>query len=61
MLAGLALLFIIQNLTAINVSFIFWTLSISHSLLMLILFLAGLILGWFMHSFSLQSRKNVTK
>jgi len=61
MLAGLALLFVIQNLTAVNVSFIFWTFSISHSLLMLLLFLTGLILGWLMHSFSLQSRKNVTK
>ena len=56
-LAGLVLLFIIQNLTAIKVSFLFWTLSISSSFLMFILFLIGFILGWLLHSNSIHSRK----
>jgi putative membrane protein len=56
-LAGLALIFIFQNFTVINIRFLFWTLSISRSLLMLLLFLIGLILGWLLHSYSIHSRK----
>jgi putative membrane protein len=56
-LAGLALLFIIQNFAVINIRFLFWTLSISRSLLMFLLFLIGLILGWLLHSYSIHSRK----
>jgi putative membrane protein len=56
-LAGLVLLFIFQNFTIINIRFLFWTLSISRSLLMFLLFLMGLILGWLLHSYSIHSRK----
>lgn len=56
-LAGLALLFIIQNFAVIDIRFLFWTLSISRSLLMFSLFLIGLILGWSLHSYSIYSRK----
>jgi len=58
-LAGLVLLFIIQNLTAININFIFWTLYISSSFLMFILFLIGFILGWLLHNYSIHSREKV--
>jgi uncharacterized integral membrane protein len=58
-LAGLALLFLIQNIEVININFLFWTLSISRSLLMFSVLLVGLILGWLLHSHSIQSRKIV--
>lgn len=51
-LASLALVFIIQNFAVINIRFFFWTLSISSALLMFSLLLIGLILGWFLHSYS---------
>jgi len=56
-LAGLALLFIIQNFAVIDIRFLFWTLAISCSLLMFSLSLIGLILGWLLHSYSIHSRK----
>ena len=56
-LAGLALIFIFQNFAVIDIRFLFWTLVISRSLLMLLLFLMGLILGWLLHSYSSHSRK----
>ena len=56
-LASLALLFIIQNFAVIDIRFLFWTLAISRSLLMFLLFLIGLILGWSLHSYSIHSRK----
>ncbi|MHC4843715.1 MAG: LapA family protein [Planctomycetota bacterium] len=49
----------IQNLTAININFIFWTLYISSSFLMFILFLIGFILGWLLHNYSIHSREKV--
>jgi len=56
-LASLALIFIIQNFAVIDIRFLFWTLAISRSLLMFLLFLMGLILGWSLHSYSIHSRK----
>ena len=49
-LAGVALLFIIQNATVMNLRFLFWTLSMSGALLMLLILSVGVILGWLLHS-----------
>jgi uncharacterized integral membrane protein len=56
-LAGLAFLFIIQNISVIDIRFLFWTLSISSALLMVLLCLTGFILGWLLHSYSMHGRK----
>jgi uncharacterized integral membrane protein len=58
-LASLSLIFIIQNITVIDIRLFIWTLSISLPLLMFGLILAGLILGWLMHSYSIHIGKNV--
>jgi uncharacterized integral membrane protein len=50
-LAGVMLVFIIQNATVINLSFLFWTLSMSGALLMLLILSVGIILGWLLYSF----------
>jgi uncharacterized integral membrane protein len=56
-LSSLVILFIIQNFAVIDIRFLFWTFSISRSLLMFLLFLIGLILGWSLHSYSIHNRK----
>jgi uncharacterized integral membrane protein len=56
-LAGLALVFVFQNINLVNIRFLFWTLAISRSVLMFSFLLIGFILGWFMHSYSLQRRQ----
>jgi len=48
---GLAVLFIIQNVTVVEVQFLFWSIQISRSLLMFFLLAVGVIAGWFLHSF----------
>jgi len=58
-LAGLSLIFIIQNITVIDIRLFIWTLAISLPVLMFALILAGLILGWLLHSYSIHIRKNV--
>ena len=50
-LVGFALLFIIQNVAAVDVNFLVWTISMSRSLLILFTLSIGFLLGWFLHSY----------
>ena len=59
-LAGLAVLFIIQNVPAVELTFLFWTLSMSRALLMFLFLLTGIILGWLLHS-HFGRRKTIPK
>jgi len=56
-LAGLVVLFIVQNVTVIEVRFLFWTLSMSRALLMFFILAIGIIVGWFLHSLSASRRE----
>jgi uncharacterized integral membrane protein len=48
-LAALAGLFIVQNVTVMDLRFLFWTLSMSRSLFMFLTLSVGIILGWLLH------------
>lgn len=50
-LAGLAVLFIIQNVAAVEIQFLVWSLQISRSLLMLLMLLIGMVIGWVLHGY----------
>ncbi|MDW7773289.1 MAG: LapA family protein [Desulfobulbaceae bacterium] len=50
-LAGLALLFVIQNVSVVEIRFLFWSFAMSRSLFMFFLFLIGIIVGWLLHSY----------
>ena len=56
-LAGLLVLFIIQNVAVVEIQFLFWSASISRSLLMFIVFGVGIITGWFLKSFLRSDKK----
>ena len=62
-LAGLVVLFIIQNVAVVEIRFLFWTLSISRSLLMFFVLAIGIVLGWVLHSFMMhrqvEEKKNL--
>jgi uncharacterized integral membrane protein len=47
-LAGAAVLFIIQNAAAVELTFLFWTVSMSQAILMCLVLSTGIILGWLM-------------
>ena len=49
-LAGIAVLFIIQNVTVVELTFLFWTVSMSRALLMFLFLSIGIILGWLLQS-----------
>jgi uncharacterized integral membrane protein len=56
-LAGIALLFIVQNVAAVDVNFLLWTISMSRALLIIFTLAIGLLLGWFLRSYY-SYRKN---
>ena len=49
-MAGMTILFIMQNVPSVEVTFLFWTLSMSRALLMSLILSIGIILGWLLHS-----------
>ena len=55
-MAGMAVLFIIQNVTVVDMKFLFWTLSMSRTLLMSLILSVGIILGWLLHSYFKRSK-----
>ena len=55
-LAGLAVLFIIQNVTVVDVRFLIWSIQMSRALLMFFLLAAGIVIGWFLHGHLRQKR-----
>jgi lipopolysaccharide assembly protein A len=57
-LAGLSVLFVVQNVAVVEVRFLFWSLHMTLSLLIFLLFAAGLIVGWMMHSYWAYRRKS---
>jgi lipopolysaccharide assembly protein A len=56
-LAGLAVIFIIQNTAVVDIRFLFWTLSMSRLLLFFFLLAIGVILGWLLHGYSMHRTK----
>jgi uncharacterized integral membrane protein len=50
-LAGLALLFMVQNVAVMEIQFLLWSIRMSRSLLILLLLAIGIVIGWFLHSY----------
>ncbi|HBL53622.1 MAG TPA: DUF1049 domain-containing protein [Syntrophaceae bacterium] len=60
--ACLAVVFVIQNVSAVTVSIFFWEISLSLALLIFFVLAFGFVIGWFLHSlFAYQKiKKEVT-
>jgi putative membrane protein len=50
-LAVVALIFTVQNVAAVDVTFLVWTISMSRALLILFTLSIGFLLGWFLHAY----------
>jgi uncharacterized integral membrane protein len=50
--ACLVVVFIFQNTTAVTVNFLFWSLSMSRSLLIIVFVGVGMLVGWLLHSYA---------
>jgi lipopolysaccharide assembly protein A len=57
-LAGLVTMFIIQNVEAVEVSFLFWSIAMSRALLIVFALAIGFVVGWIGHGYlALQRSK----
>ena len=50
-LAGLVVLFVIQNVAVVEIQFLFWSTKMPRSLLMFLLLATGIVMGWFLQSY----------
>lgn len=55
-LSSLAVVFIAQNVTVVEISFLFWRASMSSALLIFFTLMIGFVLGWFLHSHLLHQK-----
>jgi putative membrane protein len=53
----LVVIFIIQNGEVVDVSFLFWTLTVSRAVMVMVIFLVGIITGWIGRSLGRRRRK----
>jgi uncharacterized integral membrane protein len=58
-LAGLAVIFIFQNVAGVEFRFFFWTLSMSMAMAMFLIFSLGIITGWLLRG-TFSRRKSRT-
>jgi len=56
-LAGLIVLFVIQNVSVVEVRFLVWVLPMTLSLLIFLLCSGGIVVGWLLHSYWAYRRK----
>ena len=57
-LAGLAVLFIVQNAAVVDIKFLFWKLSMSRALFMFFMLAIGIFVGWFLHGYYVHKKQN---
>lgn len=59
-MASLVVIFITQNVAAVDVTFLVWSISMSRALLIFFVLMIGFVLGWFLHSY-LNYRKTMNE
>ncbi len=50
-LSAIVLIFITQNVAAVEVTFLLWSISLSRALLIFFTLAIGILIGWFLHSY----------
>ena len=54
---ALVVTFLLQNMTVATIRFLFWELTLSRALLYLLLFVAGMVGGWFLGTYWRRQRR----
>ena len=57
----LLLIFIVQNAVVVELHFLFWTLSMSRSLIIIFSIVIGTVIGWLLSSFVHHARNKTHK
>ena len=56
-LSGIGVVFLIQNVEVITITFFFWSFAISQALLVFLLIALGICVGWLLHRHSPKKKK----
>lgn len=59
-LSGIVLIFVTQNIAAVEVTFLLWSISLSRALLIFFSLAIGILIGWFLRSYMEHSRSQDT-
>jgi lipopolysaccharide assembly protein A len=51
LLSGIVLIFVTQNIAAVEVTFLLWSISLSRALLIFFALAIGGLIGWFLRSY----------
>ncbi len=57
-LSGIAALFIIQNISIVEIQFLFWSFSLPRALFLVLLLAIGILIGWLGHSYLLHKKED---
>ena len=58
-LVVLMLIFVVQNVAAVEVTFLAWTVTMSRALLMLLTLAIGVVLGWLLRSYTAYRKSRI--
>ena len=53
----LATVFVLQNTAVVEIRFLFWTVAMSRSLLIVVMLVIGMALSWLLHGYIALRRK----
>lgn len=60
-LIGVVVLFIFQNIGVVEIRFLLWSAAISRSLLLLVVFVVGVLVGWIWHTLWRRARERASR
>ena len=57
-LTALVVIFTLQNTEVVSINFLFWHFSMSRVLMIFMLLVAGILIGWLLHSLTRHGKKH---
>ena len=57
-LIALGAIFIVQNVEIVELSFLFWTISMSRALMFVFLLIIGIVIGWLLHGHMSRTKQD---
>jgi uncharacterized integral membrane protein len=57
-LIALGAIFIVQNVETVELSFLFWTISMSRALMFVFLLIIGISIGWLLHGHMARKKQD---
>ncbi|MBU0944708.1 MAG: LapA family protein [Proteobacteria bacterium] len=57
-LTGTVVLFVIQNISVVEISFLFWSFAMSRALLIFFVLAIAIVIGWLLHGY-FSHRRNL--